>query len=230
MHLRLTARKRTYMRYKLIIGNINYSSWSMRAWLLMRLAGVPFEEIVVPLYGDDSREAVRKLGGQSGLVPVLIDGSTPIWDTLAITETLYEAYPQIWPSDPRRRMRARSYSGEVHSSLNPLRDAMPVNTRGRNRIPVIDDAVRADIARICAIWATAGEYLEGPWLFGNFCAADIMFAPVAARFQTYGIVPTPEALPYYRILLSHPLVSKWFEMGAAEPAILPMFELPDRQS
>jgi glutathione S-transferase len=200
----------------------------MRAWLLMRLAGVAFDETVVSLYETGSRAAVQNLGGETGLVPVLIADENPVWDTLAITETLHEAKPHIWPSDPARRSRARSYAGEVHSSLNALRDAMPVNTRGRNRQPVIDDAVRADIARVCTIWATAGRYAEGPWLFGRFCAADIMFAPVAARFQTYAIQPAPEASRYYQALLSHPWVAEWFALGEAEAGTIPMFELPAR--
>lgn len=182
------------MAHTPVIGNRNYSSWSMRAWLLMRLAGMPFDGAVVPLYDAGSR-AVRKLGGQTGLVPVLIADAHPIWDTLATTETPHEASPPIWPSDPARRARARSHAGEVHSSLGALRDAMPVDARGRNRQPVIDDDVRADIARVCTIWATAGRYPEGPWLFGAFCAAGIMFAPVAARFHTCAVDATPGHRP-----------------------------------
>ncbi|EIZ79295.1 glutathione S-transferase [Novosphingobium sp. Rr 2-17] len=212
----------------LIIGNKNYSSWSMRAWLLLRLAKMPFEEIVIPLYRENSQDAVRNLGGETGLVPVLLADGHPIWDTLAITETLFEQYSQIWPADPTRRARARSYAGEVHSSLNPLRNAMPVNTRGRNRRAQMDAAVRADIGRVCKIWATAGRHPEGPWLFGEFCAADIMFAPVAARFQTYVVTVTPDALPYYQMLLDHPLVAEWLALGAAETDTIPMFELPDQ--
>lgn len=217
------------MGYRLVIGNKNYSSWSMRAWLLMRLAGISFEEIVIPLYRDGSQIAVKELGGETGLVPVLLTDATPIWDTLAITETLHEKCTGIWPADPMRRARARSYAGEVHSSLNSLRNAMPVNTRGRNRQAAIDEAVQADIERVCAIWSTSGRYPEGPWLFGEFCAADIMFAPVASRFQTYAITPSPVALPYYEMLLTHPLVAEWFSLGMAETDTIPMFELPERR-
>ncbi|MGI4747007.1 MAG: glutathione S-transferase [Janthinobacterium lividum] len=215
--------------YTLVLGNRNYSSWSMRAWLLMRLAEVPFDVTMVPLYEAGSKAAVQKLGGETGLVPVLVADGQPIWDTLAITETLHEASPLIWPSDPVRRARARSYAGEVHSSLNALRSAMPVNTRARTRQPVIDDDVRADISRVCTIWARAGRHPEGPWLFGTFCAVDIMFAPVAARFQTYAIEPTAEASAYYNLLLNHPWVAEWFALGAAEVGMIPMFELPNRQ-
>jgi glutathione S-transferase len=212
--------------YKLVIGNKNYSSWSMRAWLLLRFLEAPFEEISVLLYREGSRAEVRGLGGETGLVPVLIDDSTAIWDTLAIFETLFETYPQVWPSNPTLRTRARSYSGEVHSSLNALRDAMPVNTRGRHRVARLDDTVQAEIARVCAIWSRAGEHPGGPWLFGAFCAADIMFAPVATRFQTYDVSVTPKASAYYERLLGHALVQEWLALGAAEPDVIGVLELP----
>ena len=214
------------MRYKLIIGNKNYSSWSMRAWLLLRLADVPFEQISISLYQPDSRNLAKQHGGQTGLVPLLIDDELPIWDTLAITESLYEEHSQIWPQDYARRARARSYSGEVHSSFSALRDAMPVNTRAKNRVAQRTAAVDADIARISEIWTTAGSYAEGPWLFGSFCAADIMFAPVAARFQTYDVVPTATAKGYFEQLLSYPLVVEWFALGQTEPQVIERFELP----
>src|SRR5687767_9775964 len=121
------------MRFTLVLGNKNYSSWSMRAWMLLRFVRAPFEERVVQLYKTGSRDEVKALGGQTGLVPVLKDGDTTIWDTLAITEYLYELYPVVWPESRVLRARGRSLSGEVHSSLNFMRDAMPVNTRGRNR-------------------------------------------------------------------------------------------------
>jgi glutathione S-transferase len=218
------------MRYKLIIGNKNYSSWSMRAWLLLRLADVPFEEISIPLYLPNSRDLVKRQGGQTGLVPVLIDGELPIWDTLAIAESLYEEHPHIWPQDYARRARARSYSGEVHSSLSALRDAMPVNARGRNRVAQRTAAVDGDIARVCEIWRTAGNYAEGPWLFGSFCAADIMFAPVAARFRTYSVTPAATAVTYFEQLLAHPLIVEWFALGQTEPAVIEQFELPQLRS
>ncbi len=216
------------MPYTLIIGDRNYSSWSMRAWLLMRFVDAAFEEVVVPLYRAGSRAAVRALGGETGLVPVLVDDGTPIWDTLAITETLYERFPAIWPADPGRRARARALAGEVHSSLDALRAAMPVNTRGRNRQALVDAAVRADIARVEAVWATAGRCAEGPWLLGAFGAVDIFFAPVAARFRTYGVTPAAPALAYHERLLSHPLVVEWCALGAAEAGTIAMFELPQR--
>ena len=214
------------MSYCLMIGNKNYSSWSMRAWLLLRFVGAPFEERAISLYRAGSRAEVKSLGGETGLVPVLIDGEIKIWDTPAITEYLFEVYPQIWPSDRRDRARARSLSGEVHSSFNALRDAMPVNARGRNRLAERSTAVIADIARVRAIWAQTGDRATGPWLFGEFCAADIMFAPVASRFQTYDVELEDKAKAYKEILLKHPLVQEWFALGSVEPEVIDRFELP----
>lgn len=214
------------MNLKLVIGNKNYSSWSMRAWLMLRLVEAPFEEITVPLYRPGSRETVKRLGGQTGLVPVLLADGNPIWDTLAIAEYLYEQYPSLWPRDRFARARARSYSGEVHSSLNALRDAMPINTRGRRRLANRTPTVEQDIARVVSIWDTSGADPDGPWLFGEFCAADVMFAPVASRFQTYGVSLTGQADGYLKQLLAQPRVLEWFRLGQAEPDIIEQFELP----
>lgn len=217
------------MKLQLVLGNKNYSSWSMRAWLLLRMVNAPFEEIGVPLYLPGSREKVLKLGGQTGLVPVLLVDGYPIWDTLAITEHLYELYPAVWPDDRLERARARSYSGEVHSSLNALREAMPINAKGRNRIAAITPAVEQDISRVIDIWNMSGRHKNGPWLFGEFCAADIMFAPVASRFKTYGVSLSGQADRYLKQILSHPLVIEWFELGAQEKTVIEQFELPQRK-
>jgi glutathione S-transferase len=214
------------MGLRLVLGNKNYSSWSMRAWLLLRFVNAPFDEISISLYVPGSREKVMKLGGQTGLVPVLEADGYPIWDTLAITEYRFEQYPSIWPDERFARARARSYSGEIHSSLNALRSAMPVNTRGRRRSAVRTQAVEQDIARVADIWATSGAHRDGPWLFGRFCAADIMFAPVASRFKTYGVSVSGQAAHYLNELLSHPLVTEWFDLGHHEPTVIEQFELP----
>jgi len=209
---------------RLIIGNKNYSSWSMRGWMLLRFAELPFTEVSVDLYRPDSRERVVGLGGQTGLVPVLVADGHPIWDTLAITEYLFERCPRIWPSDQLDRARARSYAGEVHSGLNAVRAAMPCNTRARDRIADRTEEVDAEIERVAEIWRSN----EGGWLFGDFCAADIMFAPVAARFRTYGVSLEGPALDYWRRLLAHPLAEEWFDLGEAEPMVIEQFELPHR--
>lgn len=215
------------MSFHLIIGSRNYSSWSMRAWLLLRLTGAHFTETVVPLYEPGSRAQVKALGGETGLVPVLIADGAPVWDTLAIAETLHERFPCLWPADPADRARARSYAGEVHSGLHALREAMPVNTRGRRRQAVVTPAVRDDIERVTAIWARAGR-LGTPWLFGDFGAADIFFAPVATRFRTYGVDVPASAKPYFEALLAHPCVKEWCALGALEQGVIPLFELPER--
>lgn len=214
------------MSFKLIVGNKNYSSWSMRAWLLLKFTKAPFEEISINLYTEESRNEVKSLGGQTGLVPVLKDEGTTIWDTLAITEYLYELFPSIWPTSRNARAMARSFVGEVHSSLNHLREAMPVNTRGRNRQAVITPEVEIEIERVHDIWEYCAKKYEGPWLFGEFCAADIMFAPLAARFQTYNISTKGAANEYYKKLLAHPLVVEWFEYGVKETISIKQFELP----
>ena len=209
--------------YTLIIGQKNYSSWSMRAWLLLKMLGVPFEEVTVPLYRPESRHAVRTLGGETGLVPVLLEGSTAIWDTLAIFEHLYERYPAVWPSERLARARARSISGEIHSAFGALRSAMPVNTRARARRAVRTAEVEADIERVVAICNERGG--GSPWLFGPFCGADIMFAPIATRFQTYGVQLEGHAKSYMTRLLAHPLVVEWLRFGEFENDVIVPLEV-----
>jgi len=208
----------------LVIGNKNYSSWSMRAWMMLRLTGIPFTEVVINLYRPGSREQVAALGGQTGLVPVLIVDGCPIWDTLAITEFLYELSPKIWPASALERARARSYAGEVHSGLNAIRAAMPCNTRARDRIALRTADVDAEIARVAEIWSTGG----GGWLFGDFCGADIMFAPVAARFRTYGVRLGGTANGYFQQSLGHPLAQEWFALGELDQTVIEEFELQRR--
>lgn len=212
------------MSFTLILGNKNYSSWSMRAWLLLRFVEAPFEEQLISLYTAESRSQVRALGGQTGLVPVLKDGETTIWDTLAITEYLYEVYPKIWPVSRALRGRGRSLSGEVHSSLNFMREAMPVNTRARNRIATVTSDVERDLDRVREIWDACLAENGGPWLLGEFCALDIMFAPVATRFQTYGVAVSGRAQEYYQRILAHPLVREWLDAGEKERLVIEQFE------
>jgi len=212
------------MTYTLVLGQKNYSSWSMRAWLLMRWLGLDFEVVTVPLYTEQSRAAVQALGGETGMVPVLKAGELVIWDTLAIFEHLHEAHGGVWPAEAALRARARSLAGEVHSGLNALRAAMPVNTRARGRQATLTPEVQADIARVTEIWTTyPGRH--GPWLLGEFGAADIIFAPVATRFQTYGVALGRRAASYQAQLLAHPLVAEWLALGAAETRVIPVLEV-----
>ena len=187
------------------------------------MLGVAFQEVTVPLYRPESREAVRALGGQTGLVPVLVDGGFAIWDNLAIFEYLYEHFPGVWPSDRSQRARARSISGEIHSGFNALRSAMPVNTRARGRRAARTAEVEADIKRAATI-CTAFKG-GSPWLFGGFSGADIMFAPIATRFQTYGVQLDGAAASYTARLLEHPLVVEWLRLAREEVDVISCLEV-----
>ncbi|HEX4736042.1 MAG TPA: glutathione S-transferase [Allosphingosinicella sp.] len=211
------------MTYRLVLGNKNYSSWSMRAWLLMRLVGVEFEETIVPVYSEGARDLVMGLGGETGLAPVLLADGLAVWDTLAIFEFLHERHSSVWPVRADHRARARSYAGEVHSGYAALREAMPCNTRARGRRADVSPAVEQDIRRTAQIWEASGNF-GSPWLFGAFCGADIMFAPVATRFQTYGIALSGRAASYCDSLLHHPLVVEWLAAGEVEPGAIPECE------
>jgi glutathione S-transferase len=210
------------MTYTLVLGQKNYSSWSMRAWLLLKMLDIPFEVVTVPLYTAESREIVRALGGGTGLVPVLKFQDTVIWDTVAIFEHFQESYA-VWPADKRDRALARSFSGEIHSGFGALRAAMPVNTRARGRVANITPEVKADIARVDQIWTERDG--GTPWLFGPFGGADIMFAPIATRFQTYGIKLSETANAYKERLLEHPLVSEWLILGREEKDTISFLEV-----
>ncbi len=214
----------THEPYGLILGQKNYSSWSMRVWLLMRFLELPFEVVTVPLYTTASRAEVKALGGESGLVPVLRQGDVAIWDTLSIFEYLHEMHGRVWPTEPVERARARSLCGEVHSGLSALREAMPVNTRARDRSVARSGADDEDINRLAEIWSAYPA--DGTrWLFGEFGGADIMFAPVATRFQTYGVELPRRARAYQLALLSHPLVDEWLSLGAAEADTIAVLEV-----
>jgi glutathione S-transferase len=216
------------MTCKLIIGQKNYSSWSMRAWLLLKMIELPFDELTVSLYQLQSRDTVRALGGQSGLVPVLLDGNTAIWDTMAIFEYLHESHPKVWPPGRLERARARSVSGEVHSGFHSLRSAMPLNARARNRSASRSPAVLADIERVTAIWSTCSA--ASPWLFGDFGGADIMFAPIATRFRTYCVQLEGEAQDYMDRLLRSPLVAEWVHLAEKEKDVIASLEIGAAQS
>jgi glutathione S-transferase len=216
------------MSYTLILGQKNYSSWSMRGWLIMKLLGAPFDEVTVPLYRPHSRDAVRALGGETGLVPVLLDDGAAIWDTLAIFEHLYERYPAVWPGNRSDRARARSISGEIHSAFHALRSAMPFNTRARGRRARRTAEVEADIERVLKIWSARSG--GSPWLLGAFSGVDIMFAPIATRFQTYGVDLEGAAREYMDHLLGHPLVAEWLRLGEEESDVIPILEVGHRSS
>ncbi len=207
-----TIRAMTNLR--LIVGNKNYSSWSLRGYLLAKQVGMPVDETVIPLYqGDFKAQIVAH--APSGLVPVLHHGDITVWDTFAMAEYLAETFPEagLWPEDPARRAAARCVAAEMHSGFTAVRTHMPMDMRadrpGRGRGPGVD----ADIARICDIWRAA----EGPFLFGAFGAADAFYAPVVSRFRTYGVELDDACRAYGDAVWSHPPMAAWLEAARAEP-------------
>jgi glutathione S-transferase len=212
---------------KLVFGNKNYSSWSMRAWLLMRQYRIEFEEIQIPLRQPDSLE--RKLAySPAGKVPILIDGDMRIWDSLAIVEHLAEKFPdkRLWPADNEERALARSVSAEMHSGFVNLRSHMPLNCRARRPGAGRGLGVREDIDRIREIWreCRARYGVAGEFLFGAFTAADAMFAPVASRFQTYGVELDRVEAAYARAILATPVVQEWIHDAHKEPWSIAKFD------
>ena len=208
---------------KLVIGNKNYSSWSLRAWFLLKEAGFDFEEHRIPLDTDTTAGEIARFS-PAGQVPVLLLDDEIIWDTLAIAETVAERWPekQLWPADPASRSHARAISAEMHSGFLALREAMPMNCRAMGRKVTITDDVAADIDRIFAIWTEChrryGEH--GEWLFGDFSIADAMFAPVVMRFRTYGINLSESASVYPARLLESPAIQDWLLESESETEVI----------
>jgi len=208
-------------RLTLVIGNKNYSSWSLRPWLALRMAGLDFEEERIPLYAPGSHDAILRYS-PAGKVPVLRDGDVTVWDSLAICEYVAELAPQagLWPDDRAARANARSISAEMHAGFAALRSAMPMNLRiERARLAAPPSAaVQADVARITAIFeACRARYgAAGDFLFGRFTIADAMFAPVAMRFRSYSVTLPPRAQAYADALSALAPMREWVVAGVAE--------------
>ncbi len=202
---------------KLIIGNKNYSSWSLRAWLAAREGGFTFEEIRIPLFIPGSRERILS-HSPSGKVPCLIDHGLAVWDSLAIGEYLAEKNPALLPADGTARAVARAVTAEMHSGFQNLRGRMPMNIRkdytGFGHSPEVD----ADIARVGTIWSDCRSRFGagGPYLFGAFSLADAAFAPVAFRFRTFGVKPAGAAGDYLATLLANPHMQDWAAAAHSE--------------
>jgi len=216
------------MALKLVIGNKNYSSWSMRPWLALRANGITFEEIFIPLYTGEA-DKQRILGfTHSGKVPALIDGDVTIWDSLAIIEYVAERFPQarLWPEDRASRAHARSISAEMHSGFMALRNECGMNLHRPIRAVGLSADARANVARIQQIWIECRERHGklGPFLFGSFGAADAMFAPVVHRFRTYAIPVAEEAQAYMETMLALPAFQEWTRAGLAESLVIERFE------
>jgi glutathione S-transferase len=213
---------------KLVIGNKNYSSWSLRAWFLLKEAGIEFEEHRIPLDTDTTAGEIAAYS-PAGFVPVLLFDDQVVWDTLAIAETVAEMYPDknLWPGDAAARAHARCISAEMHAGFSALREAMPMNCRAMGRKVAISDEVAADIDRIFAIWTDCHRRYgsEGDWLFGRFSVADAMFAPVVMRFRTYGINLSESAAVYPRRLLESEAIQDWLLESESETEVIKREEL-----
>jgi glutathione S-transferase len=213
--------------YTLVIGNKNYSSWSLRPWLLMRQAGLAFGEVRIPLYTPESQAQIRT-HSPSGRVPCLVDGGLAIWDSLAICEYLAERHPklELWPAASGARAVARSASAEMHSGFQHLRTNMSMNCRGH--FPGLGRTVEVagEIDRIQRLWADCRARFgsAGPFLFGRFCIADAMYAPVVLRFRTYQVQLNPVSREYADAVLALPALQEWVAAAVAETEVIAAFE------
>jgi glutathione S-transferase len=216
------------MTLKLAIGNKNYSSWSMRPWLALRANNIPFDEIFIPLYtGDADKQRILDVS-RAGKVPALVDGDVTVWDSLSIIEYLAEQFPEagLWPQDRAARAHARSISAEMHSGFMALRNECGMNLHRPIKAIVLSDDARANIARVQQIWSEcrARYGKSGPFLFGPFCGADAMFAPVVHRFRTYAIEVTPVVADYMNAMMAQPAFQEWTRAGLAETIVIEKFE------
>lgn len=220
---------------KLIIGNKNYSSWSLRGWLAAKQSGLSFEELTVPLFGEDwdaKRQEEGEFQPSAGKVPVLWDGEVVVWDSLAIMEYLADKVgrDRFWPKQDEARAMARSMVAEMHSSYMSLRRECPMNIRSQTSVELTDETKR-DIVRILGLWAEARARFGkgGPFLFGTFSAADIFYAPVVARFLTYGIGVPGFAQAYMQAVWEHAWLQEWVDAANQEEWTISAFEVKDAE-
>jgi glutathione S-transferase len=210
------------------IGNKNYASWSLRAWLALKSTTVDFDEVLIPLYQATSKETLLKYS-PSGRVPALHHGDTVVWDSLAICEYLADSFPNfgLWPKDPAARAVARAASAEMHSGFQALRQQFPMNVRSSFPGREFSPEAQADINRVMAIWRTCrtrfGEG-NGDFLFGGFTIADAMYAPVVTRFLTYKIELEREAEQYCETIMALPAMREWAAAARNEPMVVDAFE------
>ena len=210
-------------RLKLVIANKNYSSWSMRAWVLLREAGIDFEEVQLNFSPEVSVTGIERYS-PAGKVPVLLVDGGPVWDSLAICETIAELFPEkhIWPRDNRARQVARSVCAEMHSGFQAMRSSMPMNVRGRHPGKGMNPETSRDIDRVVSIWEDCrGKFgAGGDLLFGHFTAADAFFAPVAMRFATYAVELPVVAKAYAESVRALRSVREWMDAAIRETAFI----------
>jgi glutathione S-transferase len=216
------------MTLQLLIGNKNYSSWSLRPWIAMKVAGIPFAEEVISLDAADFKERVHKISA-TGKVPALSDGETQVWESLAILDYLAEKFPQagLWPAAEGARAHARSIAAEMHAGFTPMRQHYSMNVRRpvKRREPTAE--VVENIKRIDAMWTDCRRRFgqTGPFLFGPFGAADAMYAPVVSRFHTYAVDVSPVARAYMEAVMGLPAWAEWCAAARQEPWVLPSDEV-----
>ncbi len=220
----LSAAKKANLQ--LVIGNKNYSSWSMRPWVVMKAFGIPFKEINISLYQPDTSMQIAEYSA-SGRVPILLDGEITVWDSLAICEYLAEQFPEqsLWPQEVAARAMARSMCAEMHSGFTALRTSMWMNIRanfpGKGRTA----GSQADIGRISEIWENCfSQFGHHHFLFGDFSIADACFAPVVMRFRTYDVSLAPALQAYAERVAAHPAVAQWMEEARMETATIPEYD------
>jgi glutathione S-transferase len=211
------------MSLTLVIGNKNYSSWSLRPWIAMKAAGIPFEEVVIPLYVPGSPEQILKYS-PAGKVPILIDGDETIWESLAILEHLAERFPQagLWPADRRARSFARAAATEMHGGFQPLRQHCTMNLWLPPKARPQPPEVYANVKRIETLWADCRARFGqgGPFLFGTFGNVDAMYAPVVARFHNYGLPVGPQTRAYMDAVMALPAWREWYDAAMKETWVM----------
>lgn len=212
--------------YELYIGNKNYSSWSLRPWLLMKHFGLPFTEHMVSVAGRDYNAALKPISGNAR-VPCLHDDGFAVWESIAIAEYLAERHPTMWPADAQARARARSISAEMHAGFAKLRTAMPMNLKLKLQGKPAAPDVQRDIDRVIEIWQEARTQFatgDGPYLFGDFSVADAMFAPVVWRLHIYNVPLPPVAAAYSEAMRTHPAMLEWYEAALQESEAHPQYD------
>ncbi|HUB94411.1 MAG TPA: glutathione S-transferase family protein [Stellaceae bacterium] len=214
--------------FTIYIGNRTYSSWSLRAWLMLKASGLAFDAVLIPLWQPESKAELLR-HSPSGKVPALRHGDVTVWESLAIAEYLAEQAPRadLWPADAAARAAARAVSAEMHAGFLPLRRHLPMNLRASGRVRDLPPDVQADVNRVTDIWRDCRRThgASGAYLFGAFGIADAMFAPVVSRFRSYGVALTGEARAYADAVWAHPAFTEWVDAARAEPWVVASFEV-----